>query len=208
MPKVVDHEARREELLEAVWRVIIRDGLDQATIRTFAKETGWSAGVLAHYFADKDDVVRSALKLAHERITTRWETKLAGKSGAVALRELVLDNLPLDDEREQETRLLVNYWTRRTRPGDDQPAREENWRRGPRLVDRLAVHIAEGQDAGELRTDAAPEDVADRLLAFIDGISLHALLDPDRMSRARQTALAEQELGRLTAQRPQGEDHA
>ena len=42
MPKDVDHDARREELLEAVWRVIARDGMERATIRAIAKETGWS----------------------------------------------------------------------------------------------------------------------------------------------------------------------
>ncbi len=37
MPKEVDHDARREELLEAVWQVIARDGIDRATIRVIAE---------------------------------------------------------------------------------------------------------------------------------------------------------------------------
>ncbi|HEY7075876.1 MAG TPA: TetR family transcriptional regulator, partial [Solirubrobacteraceae bacterium] len=95
MPKDVDHDERREELLEAVWRVIARDGLERATIRSLAAETGWSSGVLAHYFADKDDILGSALRLAYDRIRARWAAKLDGLSGAEALYELVLDNLPL-----------------------------------------------------------------------------------------------------------------
>ena len=47
MPKEVDHNERREELLEAVWRVIARDGMEGTTIRGIAKESGWSTGVLA-----------------------------------------------------------------------------------------------------------------------------------------------------------------
>jgi AcrR family transcriptional regulator len=209
MPKNVDHDERREELLDAVWRVIVRDGLDRATIRSIAKETGWSSGVLAHYFVDKDDILVSALRLAHDRIDARWEEKLEGLSGLAALRELVLDNLPLDDEREQETRFLMNYWSRSMRTADGEGRNAgEAWRRGPALVDRLATLVAEAQAAGEIAPGDDPNDLAERLLALIDGLSLHALLDPQRVTRERQVALAEQELDRLVAGDRQGEAHA
>jgi AcrR family transcriptional regulator len=207
MPKNVDHDERREELLDAVWRVIVRDGLDRATIRSIAKETGWSSGVLAHYFVDKDDILVSALRLAHERIDARWEEKLAGLSGMAALRELVLDNLPLDDERERETRFLMNYWSRSMRTAEAE-SDEESWRRGPRLVDRLATRVAEAQAAGEIAASDDPNDLAERLLALIDGLSLHSLLDPQRVTRERQVELAQQELDRLTVAHSQGEAHA
>lgn len=118
MPKDVDHDERREELAESVWRVVARGGLEGATIRGIARETGWSAGALAHYFADKDDILESALRIAYERITARWDSRLDGLSGIAALRELVLDSLPLDDERELETKFLMNYWSRAIRGGD------------------------------------------------------------------------------------------
>ena len=63
MPKDVDHDERREELLEAVWR---RDRARRASrarrCAAWPQETGWSTGVLAHYFADKDDIIGSALR--------------------------------------------------------------------------------------------------------------------------------------------------
>jgi AcrR family transcriptional regulator len=200
MPKDVDHDARREELLESVWRVIARDGLERATIRNIAKETGWSSGVLAHYFTDKDEILVSALRLAYERIAARWATKLEGLSGIAALHELVLDNLPLDDERELETKFLMNYWSRAIRDGDGVPRPE---RRGPQLIDLLSDLVREAQEAGEIRADEAPEDVAERLLGLIDGFSLHALLDRRRLPRERQVALVQQEFTRLSTDPPQ-----
>jgi AcrR family transcriptional regulator len=195
VPKDVDHDARREELLEAVWRVVARDGLEGATLRGMARETGWSVGSLAHYFADKDDILGSALRLAYERIAARWERKLAGLTGLAALRELVLDNLPLDDERELETKFLMNYWSRAIRGGDGVPRPA---RRGPLLIDRLATLAAAAQEAGEIPADRTPEDIAELLLGVIDGFSLHALLDPERLTRERQIALIEEELDRLS----------
>jgi AcrR family transcriptional regulator len=195
VPKDVDHDARREELLEAVWRVVARDGLEGATIRGMARETGWSVGSLAHYFADKDDILESALRLAYERITARWALKLDGLTGLAALRELVLDNLPLDDERELETKFLMNYWSRAIRGGDGVPRPA---RRGPQLIDRLANLARDAQAADEIATDRTPEDIAELLLGLIDGFSLHALLDPERLTRERQVRLIEEELDRLS----------
>lgn len=194
MPKEVDHDERREKLLEAVWRVIARDGMERATIRTIASETGWSTGVLAHYFTDKDDIIGSALSLAYERIATRWDEKLEGLTGVRALYELVFDNLPLDEERELETKLLMNYWSRMIRGYDRTPHPR---RRGPLLIDLLAKLVREGQEAGEIRTDEPPEDIAERLLGLIDGFSLHALLNPERLTRDRQILLIRREFDRL-----------
>jgi AcrR family transcriptional regulator len=195
MPKVVDHLERREELLEAVWRVLARDGLHGTTIRAIANETGWSAGVLAHYFTDKEDILISALRLSHTRIVARWEEKLDGVQGLAALRELVLDNLPLDDERELETRLQLVYWDRAVASKEVRGAR---WRHGPTLFDRLDKLVAEAQERGEISSREASADVAERLWALIDGLSLRALLEPRRVTRPRLAALIEQEFERMT----------
>jgi len=195
MPKVVDHLERREELLEAVWRVLARDGIHGTTIRVIANETGWSAGVLAHYFTDKEDILISALRLSHTRIVARWEEKLEGLEGMAALRELVLDNLPLDDERELETRLQLVYWDRAVA---SQEVREAKWRHGPPLLDRLDSLVAEAQERGEISSRDKSIEVAERLWGLIDGYSLHALLEPQRMTRTRLRKLIEQELERMT----------
>jgi AcrR family transcriptional regulator len=204
MPKAVDRSERREVLLAAVWRVIARDGLERATIRTLAEETGWSTGVLAHYFADKEDILASALQLSHERIVARWDEKLEGLRGLAALRELVLDNLPLDDERELETRFHFNYWTRLL-THDGRAAAQ--WRQGPELVDRLTVLVEEARGLGEIEPGVPSADVAERLLALIDGLSLHGLLNPERLTRERQVAIVEQEFEQM-AMRMEGADHA
>lgn len=194
MPKIVDQDERRAELLTAVWRVIARDGLENVTVRTLASESGFSAGTLAHYFTDKDDILVSALRLSHEQIAARWEEKLDGLAGISALRELVMDNLPLDDERELETRLAMNYWVRAV---THENVASSQWRIGPTLFRRLAGLAAEAQALGEVRTDEAAEDIAERLNALIDGLSLHSLLYADRVTRDRQIGLMEAEFERL-----------
>src|SRR5688500_17625286 len=105
MPKIVDHDERRREVLSAATAVIVRDGIDAATSRAIAKEAGYSNGVLAHYFADKDEILLSALRDSHRRIRARITERVGDARGLAALREVLMDNLPLDEERAQETRL-------------------------------------------------------------------------------------------------------
>ncbi|MEV4471108.1 TetR family transcriptional regulator C-terminal domain-containing protein [Nonomuraea sp. NPDC049504] len=194
MPKIVDHDERRREVMSAARRVIVRDGIDAATTRAIAKEAGYSNGVLAHYFADKDEILLSALRQSHERIRTRLTAKVEEASGPLAaLRELLLDNLPLDADRAQETRLEVSFWSRSLATeelAEVQRAEASDLRAAVRaLLDRA-------HEAGELRHGAPStpkdpstsdelDDLAEELLALVDGLSLHLLLYPGRLSRER-----------------------
>ena len=196
MPKKVDADERRAQLIQAVWQVIAREGMENVTVRTIAAETGFSAGTLAHYFADKDDILVSALRLSHEQIAARWEAKLEGMEGFEALKVLVLDNLPLDDERELETRLAMNYWSRAV---THENVVSSQWRAGPSLFNRLTDLTAEAQRRGEIDDTDPAEDIAERLHALIDGLSLHSLLYDDRLTRDRQEHLMEAEFRRLEA---------
>jgi hypothetical protein len=89
----------------------------------------------------------------------------------------------------------MNSWSRAIRDGDGVPRPE---RRGPQLIDLLSDLVREGQEAGEIAADEPPADLAERLLGLIDGFSLHALLDPQRLTRERQVVLVAEEFDRLS----------
>jgi AcrR family transcriptional regulator len=196
LPKIVDHEERREEVIAAVWRVIARDGLESSTIRAMAKETGASAGILAHYFKDKDDILTYALKLSHRRIRERQNKKLDGLTGLEALKALVLDNLPLDEERELETRLEISYWARSlTRTEVTKVQRAEAAILHKRMIDL----VLEAQGLAEIEKSQSPEMIVERLHALIDGLSVHALIHRKRVSNETQTAIIDEEFAALAA---------
>ncbi|TDE43421.1 TetR family transcriptional regulator [Nonomuraea mesophila] len=181
MPKIVDHDERRREVMSAAGRVIVRDGIDAATTRAIAKEAGYSNGVLAHYFADKDEILLSALRQSHQRIRARLTAKVGGATGLAALRELLLDNLPLDAERDEETRLEVSFWSRSLtsdRLAEVQRAEAAELRAAVRDL------LGQARATGELRAEEDLDDLAEHLLALVDGLSLHLLLYPGRLTRA------------------------
>src|ERR1700751_317579 len=115
MPKKADHDARREGFALAAWRIIAERGIDEVTIREIAREAGYSSGVLAHYFENKDDLLLNALTISHEQIYRRYEAEIATSRAYDALRAVLLDNLPLDKQRELETRIEMSFWARSLR---------------------------------------------------------------------------------------------
>ena len=188
MPKKVDHDARREELVLAAWRVIAARGIDEVTIREIARESGYSSGVLAHYFENKDDLLAHALQLSHTRIRKRYDAEVQAPAGIDALRAILLDNLPLDEQRELETRIEMSFWARAL---CNEALHEIQEHESEILRELLRELVEKAQKEGAISTDHEMEDVIELLGAVIDGVSLHALLYPDRLPAETQAKVME-----------------
>lgn len=194
MPKVVDHQQRRQELVEAAWRVIARVGLDELTMRDIAAESGYSTGTLAHYFADKDDILRVALERADDDIRRRLSALPEDLHPVERLTRALSEALPFDEERRFELTLDVNFWARAlNRPSlrSLQHRDHDEWRtRVLGLVHAvLDRHPRPGMvDAGQ---------ITDVLVAFVDGVGLHGLIYPEHMTADRIRALLEAQVRAL-----------
>src|SRR6266508_3158582 len=105
MPARTDHDARRRDVSEAVWRVLAEHGFGGLTLRAVAVEMGASTGLLTHYFPSKEALVRHALEVAEERTATRPRRDAA--PGLPALRAAVLDVLPLTTASATMNRVWV-----------------------------------------------------------------------------------------------------
>lgn len=204
MPKIVDHQQRRQELLDAMARVIVRAGIEGATTRAIAKESGWSTGSLAHYFSDRDDILSSVLRYSHERIKTRWAEKLADLHGLAALRELILDNVPLDEERRAETRLEMVFWSQALNSAELLRIQQTE---AADLYDNVRRVVEEAQAAGEIAAAVPADEATERILALIDGFSLHALLYERRLTNDMIVRMIDTELELLRVGYPEPAEH-
>ncbi|MCZ8346922.1 MAG: TetR/AcrR family transcriptional regulator [Leptospiraceae bacterium] len=63
MPKIVNHDEYREELLHKAFGLFARKGYSKVTIREIAKELGVSTGTLYHYFENKDVLFEQMVRL-------------------------------------------------------------------------------------------------------------------------------------------------
>jgi AcrR family transcriptional regulator len=186
VPRLVDHEARRVAIAEAVWRVIRRDGLARASVREVARESGLSAGSLRHVFGSQSELLAFSMRLVAERAERR--VRALGPSGDVRrdVEAAVHELLPLDEERRAEAEVWLAF--------AGQALVDEGLRTLRLEVDGL-LHgffrtlIDALADAAALDPAADRALEAERLGALVDGLVVHALMQPDRTDPALQRAV-------------------
>jgi AcrR family transcriptional regulator len=108
MPKIVDHEKRRDEIASVACRVVAEGGFDQATIVRIAREAGYTTGMVAHYFDTKQDIIIAALRLMLRRIDERLLRN--SESERPDLLALLTEMLPVDEERYIECAFWIAFW--------------------------------------------------------------------------------------------------
>jgi AcrR family transcriptional regulator len=203
MPKIVDHDARREEIAEALWRVVRRDGIRAASVRTIAAEAGWSAGAVRYYFPDQDGLLSFAMDLVSRRVTERISA-IEPKGGSVQTVVLrYLDEvLPLDAERRAEFDVWLAFMAQARAESDAGTLQEhvDTVHNGLRqLCDSLLHSLA---DAGVLKDGLDLRREVELLHALLDGLALHAAIQPDRTTPARLRQLMRRHLDSLMAEKP------
>jgi TetR/AcrR family transcriptional regulator, transcriptional repressor of bet genes len=195
MPKVVDHEQRREELGGAVWRLASRDGLEGVTMRAVAAEAGWSTGALHHYFSDKEELLMFAFRTVADRIRRRLADAGEASAGPFEyLRVLLEQGLPIDTERRAEARVWFAFLgLALTRPALARVQRltYRAWR------DEIADTLREARERGEIAADVDAEHEAAALVALVDGLAIQAAFEPRFMSAERQLGLLHERLATL-----------
>ena len=108
MPKIVDHEQRRDEIALVACRVVAEHGFDQATIVRIAREAGYTTGMVAHYYDTKQEIIIAALRLILRRIEQRL-TRPAGETQP-DLITILTEALPVDEARFTECAFWTAFW--------------------------------------------------------------------------------------------------
>jgi AcrR family transcriptional regulator len=198
MARVVDHEARRREVAEAVWRVVGRDGVEAATIRSVAHELGRSTKFVTHYFTDKGELLAFAHAYSWERGRARFGARLEVLPGLERLRELVCAPLPVDDE----SRLATLVWLAFLGHALARPALRDRLRlEEQRYYDQIVALVDVCRREGSMPSGVDRFASASALVALVSGIALEAVVFPERHPPDRQRALVDSAIANLAAGR-------
>lgn len=183
MPKIVDHEQRRNEIALAACRVLAEHGFDHATIVRIARQAGYTTGMVAHYFDTKQDIVLAALRLIlrriEERLTAGAEAELPD------LVALLSEALPLDETRYVECAVWMAFWGQV--PADRRLRRINTWlhREYLRLFERC---LARGWAEWRHWSPATREQVLGSVVTFINGLTASTVACRTDWPAARQVA--------------------
>ncbi|NQX14040.1 TetR family transcriptional regulator C-terminal domain-containing protein [Microbacteriaceae bacterium VKM Ac-2855] len=188
MPKRVDHEARRGEIVDTLIRITARDGLQAATSRAIAAELGVATGALWHYFPSFDAVLAAAFVAAFDATNARITAATHELTGLAALRATMNEILPTAKVTQDEARVVVNFWGRVAVDENliaPQAEFDEVWR------ERISAQLREAVGAGELRTGTPVDALTDVLLSISMGQQVEWVTRASLADAGRQTALVE-----------------
>lgn len=111
MPKIIDHDQRRRDIVEVAKSIILKGGFEAATMRSIAAEAGFANGALKHYFPGKESIVAATFETILQQMSEGVQA--AGQepiSADAALRGFLEATIPRDQEQIAAGRVLLALW--------------------------------------------------------------------------------------------------
>jgi AcrR family transcriptional regulator len=162
-------EDRRQRILSAAQRLLIRNGGRGTSLGQIAREAGVSPAGLLHHFESKD-------QLLHAVLDARDSADLAAADFGLTPVEQI-QNVAARYARSPE--LIGTFTVLLTENlNPDAPLHDRFLGRYRDSVDIIAAGIRRGQRAGIYRTDLNPAVKATEIVAFLTGMETSWLLDP------------------------------
>lgn len=171
-------EQAREALIRAAIVMLGSPHPPVMPLREVAQAAGVTTGAIQHYFGNRQGLLVAAVDRQTDRLVERLEAVAHGHPAGHPrrLRALLLELLPLDEERVRETRLLSAF----ERSADDDPHLTAEFRRRyGRLLDMVADELPGGPEDASLLLSVTYGAGADLLLGVSTAAT--AIASVDRM---------------------------
>ena len=195
---------RREQLIAAAARVLVRDGSAGMRVRDVAVEAGVSTGIVHYYFGSKDEMLVDALRWAIGKPAERFAELRRDGDHLRVLATLLEVSLPHPGVLFDEYVLWLELWTAVTHDATLQPLCEEL---AADYREELVKLVHEGSAAGVFHPVAAPDEVAERISAMVDGLCFRSVVGyswtPLERVRTMLRAFACEQLGIVPANLPE-----
>jgi AcrR family transcriptional regulator len=186
MARPKDQAKRRDELVAAAGRAIVKRGMNGLRVRDVAEEAGLSAGSVSYYYRDLDELLLEVHQDAVDRFY--WARAKAAESDADPRRRLVRlveAGLPAD-ENDPVCRVLYETHVHASRSRTHAVLMTALW---DREVSLYTAALAHGRDTGVFSLRGPVADVAANVVALEDAYGLHVVGRNSSLSVPRARAL-------------------
>lgn len=179
--KKASEELRREQIVQAAFRVAMREGLEQLTIRLVAAEAGLSTGLVFFHFTSKETLLLALLDWLLDSLFEPWEVSKHASpvEHLLALMQLDLQDLIQGEQGFARLELFFAYWTLAVRD----PVMNERIRYAlerSRHVLLPAVQAVIESDPTRFQ-HVTPEGFVQVLTAIVQGCAMQSLLSGQRV---------------------------
>lgn len=192
VPRSADHDQRRRSIARAFQDLLAESGPGGTTYPRVAERAGVSVGLIQHYFASKEELLRfayvDALGRRDDRIAALVEAgESDGRPIAAMLTASLLELVPLDPERRAEHGVVQSLVTGALHdPALAAVARAA----AAELHARATTAVENAKKCGEVRREVDASAAATVLLATTQGLATGLGLDPTADPTASDPAAA------------------
>lgn len=194
MSKTINSSNRRLEVCDAAWRAIVREGLNNASMRAIAQELGTTTGFVTHYFRNKDELMLYALNRVIENTIDSMHNCMKGSQGLERFERMMLSPLPLELGDEIGWKIWIAFLGYAIGCED---LIEEHQRRYTELHKIIFKELRDLQTAKLIRQEIDLNNEANAIIAFIDGIGTGFVINPANYLPDQQRYLVQRYINSL-----------
>ncbi|MGK5627988.1 TetR/AcrR family transcriptional regulator [Streptomyces sp. URMC 123] len=176
MPRHVDYDSRRRQIVAAAFALVSEHGLEAMTLRDVAARAGVSLGAVQRCFSSKEELMISVVEDMNQRVSTRIQDTIAQAADPGAaitmLHHTLAGVLPHDEPTLAESRVWLAF-TAQAAVNPTLAAAQRTHHQG--LADLITLLLRTAQATGDIRPDVDPRHEADTLIALTDGLNTHVV---------------------------------
>lgn len=164
MPKKIDHDKRRDDILKVALEVFAQQGYDDSNLSVIAKNCDLSRATLYQYFGNKEDIYYYALKQSTEDMFQKyseveWTQANHPISGILVICDDIMNTA---SSHTKEIKNLIAAVSKR-----DQQLEDAVYRRTAKLQHLFKRLIRSGIRDGQIRA-CNPEEVVRDIVILIE----------------------------------------
>lgn len=177
MPKIVDHDQYRKELLEKSFDLFAEKGYSSITMREIAQGLGVSTGTLYHYFHNKEVLFEQLIEWISQEDILMATAELKGLQTLQEQMEVIGQLIAKEEDYAiKQTSIMVDFYQHH---GLEELRHSQLTRR---LTDQYKQGIAEILGISD-------PVIAQFILSFMDGLILQRLWGNQEVSITEQMSL-------------------
>jgi AcrR family transcriptional regulator len=167
-------DGRRDEIVRAALRLILKMGYNQVTLADIAEQVGVSKGLISYYFPKKEDVFVAVLEQIVARLTSDFDSFRRADASSFEKLQMIFNNLFGNEKRARRYyTVVIDYMAQAIRDRQVQEYTEVIYDSYRRYMEDI---IAEGIASGEFR-QVDPRRSASMVLGMMEGLVLQWFFD-------------------------------
>ncbi|ATD29918.1 hypothetical protein BHM04_01490 [Macrococcus sp. IME1552] len=176
MPKIVNHEAKKQLILEIAYHNIQERGKQGTSVRSIASAAKMTPGQIRYYFPNQSALLSEILNMLTESIESNIKSIFMDRNIPLEKRivDAILLTMPLDKKRTADMIMWLAVQ-------EENSTIDENT-----MSDEIYVLVQKSFELlhqnNKIKPSIDKEKAITKLHALIDGLALHKLYQPKQLS--------------------------